>query len=159
MLPAMDVEHVKIRPATEHDRAAVLELAGRLMTGVAPWRDPAAAEHAVRSWVTESLDVTDPVTRPVLVAMVDEVVVGFVTTGTRPHWAGEVDAYVGELVVVEKMAGAGVGRQLMTAAESWAKRSGYQRLTIETGAANAAARGFYAAAGYAEEEVVLSKAL
>lgn len=151
--------HVEIRPFHEHDRTAVLAMAGRLMTGVAPWRDQLAAERAVRSWVADSLNASHPARQPVLVAVADGTVVGFVTTGTRPHWAGEVDAYVGELVVTEQAAGHGVGRQLMAAAEAWARRAGYRRLTIETGAANIAARHFYAAAGYAEEEVVLSRAL
>ena len=155
----MCADQVKIRNAEPQDRAVVMELADRLMTGVAPWRDPAAARQAVRSWVAESLDAADPETRPVLVAVRDDAVLGFVTTSTRSHWAGEVAAYVGELVVAEDAASQGVGRQLMNEAESWARRSGHRRLTIETGAANTAARRFYAAAGYAEEEVVLSKEL
>lgn len=150
---------VKIKDFDEHDRAAVLAMVDRLMTGVATWRDAASAGRAVQSWVADSLDTADAVMQPVFVAVADGAVVGFVTTGRRSHWTGEIDAYVGELVVAQHMARGGVGRQLMTAAESWATRSGYRRLTIETGAANTAARAFYAAAGYAEEEVVLSRAL
>ena len=140
MLQSMHRDDVEIRTADERDRDAVVAMAKRLTTGVAAWRDEAAAEKAVRSWVTDSLDAAHPETRPVLVAVVDQAVVGFVTTGTRAHWAGDVDAYVGELVVVEQRAGHGVGRKLMEAAESWARQSGFQRLTIETGAANTAAR-------------------
>ncbi|CAN5543384.1 hypothetical protein BH23ACT6_BH23ACT6_24770 [soil metagenome] len=47
----------------------------------------------------------------------------------------------------------------MAAAEEWARGVGCRRLTIETGGANNPARGFYAAAGYAEEEAVLSGVL
>lgn len=70
-----------------------------------------------------------------------------------------VDAYVGELVVDEQTTGHGVGRALMEAAECWARSAGHRRLSVETGAANLSARAFYAALGYAEEEVVLSRAL
>lgn len=159
MVPDMGARHIEIRPFEERDRVPVMSMATRLLTGVAEWRERAAAEHAVRSWVADSLDAADPAERPVLVAVADETVVGFVTTGTRPHWAGEVDAYVGELVVDERATGRGVGRALMAEAESWARDAGHRRLSIETGAANFAARGFYAALGYAEEEVVLSRAL
>jgi GNAT superfamily N-acetyltransferase len=48
---------------------------------------------------------------------------------------------------------------LLAAAEAWAGRCGLERLTLETGAANTAARAFYAAAGYHEEDVRLTKDL
>ncbi|MGP5641471.1 GNAT family N-acetyltransferase [Brachybacterium tyrofermentans] len=155
----MNTGSVKIRHLEDHDYEDVVHLSHRLTTGVAAWRDAASAESAVRSWVEDSLNAADPESRPVFVAIVESEVAGFVTTGRRPHWAGEIDAYVGELVVAEDAAGQGVGRSLMMAAETWARRSGYRRLTLETGAANTEARRFYTAAGYAEEEVILSRAL
>lgn len=159
MVPVMSAPHIEIRPFEEQDRARVMSMSTRLLTGVATWRDRAAAEQAVRSWVADSLDAADPAKRPVVVAVADETVVGFVTVGTRPHWAGEVDAYVGELIVDEQATGHGVGRALMAAAEGWARDAGHRRLSIETGAANVVARDFYAALGYADEEVVLSREL
>ncbi len=148
-----------IRQYEQADRSAVLALAERLSVGVAPWRDRRAVARTVESWVTESLDAADPAQAPIMVAELDGDVVGFVTGGTRRHWCGETDAYVGELVVAERAAGRGAGQALMTAMEGWAERAGYQRLTIETGAANRRARDFYGARGYTEEEVVLSRAL
>lgn len=132
------------------------------MTGVAPWRNEHAAAQAVRGWVTASIDAAQgagETTAPVLVALRDEQIAGFVTIGTRSHWAGDLDAYVGELVVAEHCAGQGIGRSLMSAAEQWARSAGYTRLTIETGAGNESARRFYATIGYLEEEVTLSRAL
>lgn len=85
--------------------------------------------------------------------------VGFVHAGTRRHWAGEVDAYVGELVVAEEVAGQGLGRQLMAVAEDWARGRGHTRLTLETGAGNGDARRFYERLGYVTEEVVLTRDL
>lgn len=155
----MERTTAEIRHFEKADRAAVLGLASRLLVGVAPWRDQDAAARAVESWVAGSVDAADPAHAPVLVAVEDGHVVGFVTTGTRGHWCGEIDAYVGELVVAERFAARGVGRALLTAAESWARLAGHRRLTIETGAANRGARAFYHAAGYSEEEVVLSRAL
>ncbi|MDQ2849425.1 MAG: GNAT family N-acetyltransferase [Actinomycetota bacterium] len=140
----------------------MLALASRLLTGVAPWRSEDAAARAVRGWVEASIDAVhdaDEPGAPVLVALRHDRIAGFVTTGTRQHWSGDVDAYVGELVVAEDLAGQGIGQSLMSSAEQWARSAGYTRLTIETGAGNRTARQFYTALGYLEEEVVLSQAL
>lgn len=137
-------------------------MASRLLTGVAPWRNEQVAAQAVRGWVTASIDAAQDAngaTAPVLVAIRDAQIAGFVTTGTRSHWTGDLDAYIGELVVAEHLSGQGIGRLLMSAAEHWARSAGHTRLMIETGAGNASARRFYAAIGYGEEEVTLSRAL
>lgn len=57
-----------------------------------------------------------------------------------PHFTGQVDAYVGELVVSAPYERRGIGRALMARAELWAGDCGLEHLTIETGAANVAAR-------------------
>jgi GNAT superfamily N-acetyltransferase len=148
-----------VRPYRSTDHDAVMALADRLSIGVAPWRDPSAVAGAVRSWVAGSIEGVDPEDSPVFVAADARDLVGFVSCGRRAHWTGESDAYVGELVVAEPAQGRGVARALMSAAEDWARQGGVRRLTIETGAANDGARAFYAAIGYAEEEVVLSRGL
>ncbi|MGI8869782.1 MAG: GNAT family N-acetyltransferase [Mycobacteriales bacterium] len=139
------------------DRQAVIGLASRLTVGVAPWRDPAGIRAAVEAWVTEGVDRADPATRPVFVAEIDGQVAGFVTAIERKHWTGESDAYVSELVVAEGWARKGVGTALLGAAESWAAEAGYRRLTLSTGAANRTARAFYAALGFEEEDITLSR--
>jgi ribosomal protein S18 acetylase RimI-like enzyme len=95
----------------------------------------------------------------VLVALLDDQVVGMVSLAEREHFTGEVDAYVGELAVGRAMEGRGAGRALMTAAERWAAARGLPRITLETGARNHRARHFYEDAGYQEEEVRLTKAV
>ncbi|MDR8412126.1 GNAT family N-acetyltransferase [Nonomuraea sp. 3-1Str] len=87
----------------------------------------------------------------------EDFVAGFVTMATRRHFTGQVDAYIGELVVRAGAERIGVGRALMNAAESWARAHGLRRVTLETGAANVRARSFYQGLGYAEEEVRLSR--
>lgn len=148
-----------IRTYQDDDRDAVLALAPRLTAGVASWRDPAAVHTAVTGWVHGSLDTHDPDRAPVLVADVDGEVVGFVTVCSQRHWTGEVDAYIGELAVARCAEGAGIGRQLVRAAEDWALEHGYTKVTLETGAANAPARGLYARLGYREEGVRLTHEL
>jgi ribosomal protein S18 acetylase RimI-like enzyme len=148
---------VDIRPYRPEDRTAALALAARLEIGVAPWRDPAAVRAAVTEWVRGSLDSTVDPDRTVLVAVAGDTVVGLVTVGQRRHFTGEVDAYIGELVVAESAQRRGIGRELVRAAERWAHSRGYRRVTLDTGAGNHGARAFYAALGYAEEDVRLTK--
>ncbi|MFC4060068.1 GNAT family N-acetyltransferase [Planomonospora corallina] len=148
---------VVIRPYRDEDRDAVVALAPRLTEGVAAWRDADAVADAVRGWVTGSLEQAGGDGHGVFVAVREGRVAGFVTVSARRHFTGQVDAYIGELVVSAEAEGTGVGRALAGAAESWARDRGLARVTLETGAANARARGFYRALGYAEEEVRLSR--
>ncbi|MBM2613971.1 GNAT family N-acetyltransferase [Actinoplanes sp. LDG1-06] len=142
-----------VRDYREADRPAVMALAPRLTAGVAPWRDPAAVRLAVLGWVEAAIDHT------LLVAVRGDLVVGLVSVAERRHFAGELDAYVGELVVDAGHEGQGVGSLLMRAAEDWGRRRGLGRLVLETGAANRRARAFYDRLGYVEEDVRLSKPL
>ncbi|WP_249998101.1 GNAT family N-acetyltransferase [Actinoplanes sp. M2I2] len=146
-----------VRPYQSSDREAVLALAPRLTIGVAPWRDPAAVGRAVAGWVRDAIDGTDG---QVLVAVADDGrPAGLVTVGERRHFSGEVDAYVGELVVSAEHEKHGIGTLLLRAAEQWARARGRRHLTLETGAANTGARAFYAARGFLEEDVRLTKAV
>src|SRR3982751_3264399 len=134
-----------------------MALAGRLVIGVAPWRDPAAVQRAVLGWVDNSLNALADAGRGAFVAVADTGVVGLVTLGTRTHFTGQLDAYVGELIVAELMERRGIGGLLIRAAELWAAERGFEYLTLETGAANNGARAFYASLGYCEEDVRITK--
>jgi len=146
-----------IRPYRPEDRTAALALAAGLQIGVAPWRDPAAVRAAVTEWVRGSLESAGEPERTVLVAVDGDTVVGLVTVAQRRHFTGDVDAYIGELAVAEAAQRRGIGRELVRAAERWAHSRGYRRITLDTGAANHGARAFYAALGYAEEDVRLTR--
>ena len=67
--------------------------------------------------------------------------------------------HAGELVVAANAERRGIGRALITAAEQWAEERGLAHVTLDTGAANIGARSFYAALGYLEEDVKLTKRL
>jgi GNAT superfamily N-acetyltransferase len=73
------------------------------------------------------------------------------------HFTGERDGYIGELVVADHASRRGIGRALIAAAEAWSRDHGLRKLTLLTGAFNANARAFYAALGFAEEEVRLTR--
>jgi GNAT superfamily N-acetyltransferase len=56
--------------------------------------------------------------------------------------------------VAEEAEGQGIGRLLVTSVIAWATGRGL-RVELDTGAANTAARAFYAALGFREEAVRL----
>lgn len=147
---------IVIRPVTRRDERAVLKLADRLTAGVAPWRDPESVLRAVRSWVSKDVArVGEDLV--IYVASEGSEVVGFVSVGEDVHWTGEIDAYIGELVVRADHEQRGVGARLVAHAEKWATARGLQRIRLSTGAANTAALGLYDALGYEREDVTLSK--
>ena len=148
-----------VRSYEPSDQQAVLALAPRLRFGVALWRDPDAVGQSVAGWVRDSLDRHRDDDRAVLVASAGGQIVGVVTVAERQHFTGQVDAYVGELVVRADHERGGVGTLLMRSAEQWARDRGLRHLTLETGAANEPARAFYARLGYHEEDIRLTTTL
>jgi GNAT superfamily N-acetyltransferase len=109
--------------------------------------------------VREALADPSDSDRVVFVAERDGEVVGFVGVSERSHFTGAVDTYIGELVVAKAAEGGGIGRALVRAAEDWGRARGRTRVVVDTGAANGPARRFYAALGYDEEDVTLSRAI
>ena len=148
---------IPIRPADDSDRAAVLELAPRLAEGVAPWRDQAEALLAGRRWLEESLDAAKAGDSVVLVAADADGIAGVISVRASTHFTGERDGYIGELAVADRAARQGIGRALIAAADTWARDRGLRHLTLHTGAFNTNARAFYAALGFADEEVRLTR--
>lgn len=148
---------IDVRPFVSADRSAVLNLVPRLTIGVAPWRDHVAVAAAVRGWIDKSTEPNGG--GAAFVAVAERGVVGFVSVASIEHFAGERDAYIGELIVDEAFEGRGAGRRLIAAAEQWAREAGYRCITLDTGAANSRAREFYSRLGYCEEDVKLTRIL
>lgn len=150
---------LQIRSFVPSDRPACMALTTKLTGGMAPWRDTGGLDDVVRRWVAGSLDSSVAGTASVFVAERVGAVVGFVSAVSSPHFNGQLDCYVGELVVAEAESGQDTGRALMSRVEEWSREHNLTRIVLETGAHNTAARGFYAALGYEEEEVKLSRAV
>ncbi|MFZ0014253.1 MAG: GNAT family N-acetyltransferase [Acidimicrobiia bacterium] len=147
---------IRIRSASDSDRDQILALAPRLTEGVAEWRDPAAVNHAVTGWVQDSLDGSHQDNQTVLVADIDGSIGGFVSVGTRKHWSGALDGYIGELVVSHEAEGAGIGSALIQAAVEWSRDQELERVSVDTGAANSRARYLYKRLGFDEEDMTFS---
>jgi GNAT superfamily N-acetyltransferase len=141
----------EIRPYSPEDEEGVRALASRLVIGAAAWIPAEAMAASIQKWLDDSLAGV------AFVAEDSSHIVGFATVSERKHFTGVSEAYVGELAVAADSEGSGIGRALMEAVESWAKTQGLARVSLDTGAANAGARAFYARLGYEEDDVRLSK--
>jgi ribosomal protein S18 acetylase RimI-like enzyme len=148
---------IRIRPYRPADRDRVVLLAPRLTEGTASWRDPADTLRAVEVALRSAIDAFRMPGRAVFVAETGDGIVGLVTVSERVGFTGQREGYVGWLVVQAGMERRGIGSTLMAAAETWAAGRGLSCVTLETGAANHAARSLYRALGYEEEDIRLTK--
>jgi GNAT superfamily N-acetyltransferase len=87
--------------------------------------------------------------RAVLVACLDDVVVGWIDLSVEYHLQSEPAVLIGGLVVAELARGRGIGRQLCKAAEDWARARGVRRLRVRSNAIRERAQAFYLRDGYA----------
>jgi ribosomal protein S18 acetylase RimI-like enzyme len=100
----------------------------------------------------------------VFVAEVEGVVVGFVTVLTRVRSdeleGGDLEyGLVSDLIVTNESRRMGIGRQLLEAAESFARSRGVQCLRVGVLAANEAANYLYTSSGFSNLYVELEKDL
>jgi ribosomal protein S18 acetylase RimI-like enzyme len=99
----------------------------------------------------------------VMVAEERGAVVGFICVWAcvPPDDPSEVrfSAHVSDLVVLAAWRGRGIGRALLARGEAYARSRGAERLRIGVLAKNADARRLYAASGFREVYVLLTKAL
>jgi GNAT superfamily N-acetyltransferase len=87
--------------------------------------------------------------RAVLVACVDDAVVGWIDLSMEYHLQSEPAALIGGLVVADAARNRGIGRQLCQAAEDWARARGVARMRVRSNAIRERAHAFYLRDGYA----------
>jgi PhnO protein len=99
--------------------------------------------------------------RAVLVACLDDVVVGWIDLSVEYHLQSEPAVLIGGLVVAESARNHGIGRQLCKAAEDWTRARGVRRLRVRSNAIRESAHAFYLRDGYArvKTSAVFEKAL
>jgi GNAT superfamily N-acetyltransferase len=141
----------EVRPAIAADAPALATLSGQLGY---PLDDATARERFAA--------IEDDPRHAVFVAQ-DEggAVVGWIHIMPKIMLLVSDVCEIGGLVVDEGNRSRGVGRALVAAAEAWARRSGYQELTVRSDTRRVAAHGFYPALGFvaAKEQKVYKKAL
>jgi PhnO protein len=131
--------------------------AARLMPLLEALGYPAAAD-AIGERLRALLS-TDPGAR-VLVAAIDGELVGFATLHSTPvlHRATPVGRITG-IAVRPSARGAGVGRELVRAAESHFREQGFQRIEVTSGPMHEDAYPFYRRLGYTDQGVRFAKPL
>jgi GNAT superfamily N-acetyltransferase len=150
---------VRVRPYEPSDRDFVVGLAPRLTIGIPIWRDERLMLATVQRWISHSISRRGE-TAEVFVAVDEEGRrMGFASVADETHFTGEVQAYIGELVVHPAAEGTGVGTALVSACEQWARRRGHRILSLSTGSANSRALALYRHLGFADEDVKLVKRL
>ncbi len=150
---------VCVRLATPADRDFLIRMAPRLLAGYAPWRDADRMLSTMEGFLIENLETSPEKGAMFIAQRSDGTPLGVVSVADHTNFTGERQAYLGELAVLEEAEGHGIGRVLVGAAERWAQDRGHTLLVLETGAANARARDFYARLGYQEESVRLVRLL
>ena len=129
---------VTIRPAEIIDRDATIAL----------WQ----AAGLTRPWNDSNSDfdlALANATSTILLARESADLVGSVMVGFDGH-----RGWVYYLASDPKQRGKGIGRALMAAAEAWLRKRECPKIQLMVRNDNSAAKGFYAAIGYAEQDVV-----
>lgn len=129
---------IRIEAAAPAHRAAVVAL-WQAAGLTRPWNDPAC---------DFDMALANP-TSTVLLAWADDALAGSVMAGFDGH-----RGWVYYLAVAPELARRGIGRALMAAAEDWLWGLGCARLRLMVRGDNLAARGFYQAIGYDDQDVV-----
>lgn len=127
-----------IRPFAEADMSAVVDL-WKLCDLTRPWNDP-------------TKDITRKLTvQPELFLLAEQEgrIIGSVMAGYEGH-----RGWINYLAVHPDHRRAGLGRQLMAAAEKRLLSLGCPKINLQVRTSNAAAIGFYQSIGFAQDEVV-----
>lgn len=130
---------IEVAPACAADRDAVAAL-WRDAGLTRPWNDPAADFDLALATATSTVLLAHEG-----VALIGSVMAGF---DGRRGWVYYLAAHPDCLK-------RGVGRRLMAAAEDWLRHLGCSRVRLMVRGDNHAARGFYAALGYDDQDVVM----
>jgi GNAT superfamily N-acetyltransferase len=154
-------ETIAIRPAGPDDRAFALATVQRLGAfGPPPWRTPEEIGEADARVVRAFFEKPPEGTALLVAESAAGEPLGFLFLETlRDYFVGEQHGHVGILAVAEPAEGRGVGGALMRAAEAWARKRGYRRLTLNVFDGNTRARAVYAHLGYEPETLKYVKFL
>jgi ribosomal protein S18 acetylase RimI-like enzyme len=152
---------VKIRRAIVADQDAIFELVPRLVAfGPPAWREPATMSVTDRKIIGAALRslVDDPI---VLVAVsTSNIIMGFLHLhSVVDYYTERRNGHVADIVVAERYEGRGIGRQLLAAAEDWARAQRYEWLTISVFHENARAMRTYDQMGFKPDIARLLKPL
>ena len=151
---------VVIRPAEASDSEFVAGMAHALLENGSPaWPDPARFTQGFGAVLADAVARQDE-QAPVLIAEgAGGLRLGFISLKTVEHIGGIRRCHVADLAVIEEARRMGIGRELMKAAEAWARGQGISLISLDVWATNEPAQAFYTELGYRPEALNLIKAL
>ncbi|MCC3160833.1 GNAT family N-acetyltransferase [Hymenobacter sp. 15J16-1T3B] len=148
-----------IRPATPADEAFIRAVMPRLVEfGPPAWRDPAQLTATDVAVLLESVRAPTP-QRQVLVAERHGRPLGLLHLTVLTDFYQQQHGHVADLAVAAEAEGQGIGRALLSYAESWARALGFPWLTLSVFAQNERARAVYERAGFEQDIVKYLKVL
>ncbi|HVG28692.1 MAG TPA: GNAT family N-acetyltransferase [Pyrinomonadaceae bacterium] len=151
----------RVRAARASDGEFIIPLVARLAEfGPPPWRDAALMTTAECAVIAEALRAPAANEAIFVAEGGDAQPLGFIHLVTAvDYFTREAHGHVSALVVSPAGEGRGVGRALMGAGEWWARRRGYQLLTLNVFARNTRALKFYERLGYGADTLKYAKEL
>lgn len=157
---------LKIRDFKDSDTSQFLEVVRHLQAYELAIYDRMKPVEAIGDWYIKELqEQCEREKGFILVAELDEKIVGFATIFTAMPQEGEFDeldftyGFISHISVNPEARGAGAGKQLMVACEAKAKDAGCQWLRVPALGQNKQARAIYEHLGFQEQYVVLEKTL
>jgi GNAT superfamily N-acetyltransferase len=134
----MDIEGMKVRPATAADSAQISVLCAQLGY-------PASSEQVAQR--IDAIQHQDD--HALLVAQgPDRDLLGWIHIFLRPLVVTELEAELGGLIVDERYREQGIGKHLIRHAEAWSTRKGCQALRLRSNIIRKDAHVFYERIGY-----------
>jgi ribosomal protein S18 acetylase RimI-like enzyme len=152
---------VTLRPATEADHAALRALDDRLIAEAAlPGATREDFQRFQRRFTDSALADQDSKARLIVAADDSGAILGYMHV--KPTHDDVLDCetgYLSIIAVAEAATGQGIGRQLMEAAEDWAREQGYPSLLLDVFASNETARSFYSKTGFIKDSLRLRRTI
>jgi len=152
--------NIIIKSAQEADWPFIFDLSPRLAeVAKLTWHTEDTIQKMQDNYITEMLNKKSD-SQVLLIAKKSDVSLGFIHACERKdEISGETCGTVTLLAISPCAQGLGIGKQLMNAAESWAKSQGYRLLHLEVFANNNNAKGFYQSMGFEPETLHMIKPL
>jgi len=149
-----------IKNAQEADWPFIFDLSPRLAeVAKLTWHTDDTVQKMQDNYITEMLNKKSTA-QVLLIAHKSDIPLGFIhACEHKDEISAEVCGTVTLLAVSPSAQGLGIGKQLMTAAENWAKSQGYRLLHLEVFANNNNAKGFYQSMGFKPETLHMIKPL
>lgn len=157
----MPTPPVSLRAATAADHATLRAFDARLIAEASlPGATPEDFARFQRNFTDKALADSNPQSRLIVAVDGDGKILGYMHLQPTHDDVLDVETgYVSIIAVAGNAAGQGIGKQLMEAAEEWAREQTYPSLLLDVFASNETARRFYQRQRFGEDSVRLRKTL